>query len=355
MKNSIKSFLNALYLSILLFFVSLFSCRFWLHFLIPIREEFDVYAKYFYIILSALPFVILGVKTLYFFPRKRKENPITSGKTFKIFNLLFLFPIIFFFIPLILMSKQASHTHMWLAIDMIFSIYAMPFYWIFILYTLKKTYGIKWGWGGLLIALVSFYLFFNLSVRCPTDRPLKDYSGMCHSCDEKRPIGIVNQCSICPNRVEISNGLLCGIIANCPADKPLKGENGECYSCDDLEGILVLDCSVCPNRTIIGRHCSLSTCPKDYPLQDFRRGSCYSCDEPNGIELLSENCSICPNRSLIGKNYRSGKNCSWTTCPENYPVRGSLGSCMSCEEALHYNYNTESKRKYQELCLKKDI
>ena len=79
MKNSIKSFLNALYLSILLFFVSLFSCRFWLHFLIPIREEFDVYAKYFYIILSALPFVILGVKTLYFFPRKRKENPIQKS------------------------------------------------------------------------------------------------------------------------------------------------------------------------------------------------------------------------------------------------------------------------------------
>ena len=216
---------------------------------------------------------------------------------------------------------------------------------------------------------------------------------MCHSCDEKRPIGIVNQCSICPNRVKISNGS-CGIIANCPGDKPLKGEDGECYSCDDPEGIFVLDCSVCPNRKIIRGHCSLSTCPvdkpmreefgncsscdmlkyipfiaedqcalcpnrkvikhinngcalsscpKDYPLQDLD-GSCYSCDEPKGITLLSKNCSVCSNRSLIDEK------CSWTNCPENYPVRGPYGECMSCERASHYA--PRLREGYEEACWK---
>ena len=95
---------------------------------------------------------------------------------------------------------------------------------------------------------------------CPKERPLQDYYGVCHNCDDPDAILLnIWRCNwvensvfnnnpwrgkeneACPNRIETQGGShTCfkhTILKDCPSDKPLRDENGGCRSCDEVDDI----------------------------------------------------------------------------------------------------------------------
>ena len=346
MKNFVKAFFNSLYLSILLFFISMdigmmleFDIGY--HFDIPLRMV-SAYLYRFSIIISIFPFIIWGIKSLYYFFKKKKENILPSNKILSVSKGLSLFLVVLFFFFL---QPGDLLTRGLFQIPLLFLA-------VFTLYLMKRSYGSGWGCSGFPIILFFFYLFLNFSVRCPPDRPLEDDTGECHSCNEKETIEYAYKCSEqCPNRANLFPRRACVNLDNCSSDKPLVDRHGNCYSCDYPEALYAANCSVCPNRTTTfgsERKCTLLTCPTNKPMRG-RYGDCYSCDSLEGVEVKSlEQCSLCPNRRGIFPF-----ECLLDECPENYPVRSFYGKCISCEEASYYS-DRKIKENYEKTCLKKN-
>ena len=94
--------------------------------------------------------------------------------------------------------------------------------------------------------------FYSVLNTCPSKRPLQDYMGKCHSCDETTSIivekGRYSTTQVrnesCSNRKDARFDELFGyytvfnIMKECPKDKPLRDEHGGCHSCDEPEEII---------------------------------------------------------------------------------------------------------------------
>lgn len=75
---------------------------------------------------------------------------------------------------------------------------------------------------------------------CPEDKPLRSWYGKCYSCDYPDVIHVITQCleddkicDVCPNRIILPrNGGNRSSILKCPSDRPLMDSSGICFSCD---------------------------------------------------------------------------------------------------------------------------
>ena len=174
----------------------------------------------------------------------------------------------------------------------------------------------------------------NSIKECSKDKPLLDNMGRCHACDDEEPIDIswntyweknlTEVCSICSNREVISLKVGSGenyfcALKECPKEKPIRDYYGNCHACDEPKRIIEVEHQrglflsikevtangkrkeiiysdsspslICPNRNVVssygGRDNVLRECPFDKPLRDDI-GNCYSCDEEKSISLNAE-------------------------------------------------------------------
>lgn len=166
---------------------------------------------------------------------------------------------------------------------------------------------------------------------------------------------------ICPNRETIDGY---SILKQCPKEYPLRDYNGSCLPCLDGENFSAIgvrkpeDCEVCPNREYNDKlkyreRCQIKECPKDRPLRDDL-GNCVSCEGENTRDSIfvnekEENCGGCPNREFKkskNRHYDRSDFCQIKECPEEFPLRGVSGKCVSCDE----EYWTEDEQEDCEKC-----
>jgi hypothetical protein len=191
-------------------------------------------------------------------------------------------------------------------------------------------------------------------MKCTEDKPLRDYYGVCRSCDDPSFIFLSsygrNKCSICPNRVLSGSensycGLKCG--EGSLIDKPLTAADGTCHACDELATVAVNNvtdnCAVCPNRTLIGNVCALG-CPEDAPLPN-KSGTCFACTEEKPV-IAPDACSVCPNRLWF--NYRCILPCN-EGVNAGKPLLGADGTCHPCDVKQSIDVSANQK-KCTELC-----
>ena len=151
---------------------------------------------------------------------------------------------------------------------------------------------------------------------CPADKPLLDYFGACHSCDEEINFVVTNRedCNICPNRwtsKRFDGGYhcsICGVAGTKYANMPLLHYHDVCYSCDTTESVPQYSietpyrcANVCPNRYLDGNNCIRSECTEDKKLKDVNN-QCYECNiaSPINVGGDKEKCDACINRKLDG-------------------------------------------------------
>jgi len=224
----------------------------------------------------------------------------------------------------------------------------------------------------------SAYLVRNCALKkCPSDKPLRTNFGNCFSCDEpKLPIGDdVENCSVCPNRVEVKRyGTICP-LKKCPSDASLRAWLDRCHACDDKDDYaeVAKNCDVCPNRikakNKFGQErCKLppeqpdpnavmakdGKCPPDKPLMRWD-GRCFPCDAIEDIAIDSK-CndkwgiceSVCPNREIV---YGMGGNPpSILKCPTDKPLRDGLGRCQACDYEWDINMQFQDPKKCENIC-----
>lgn len=131
---------------------------------------------------------------------------------------------------------------------------------------------------------------YYLSLPCPAERPLRDaQTRFCHACasDEKiqldpaSKLGFKEQCAVCPEReVDRYLGFYC--ILKCPSDKPLRDFNDVCHACDGAARIYVgysyeAACGVCSGREFNHGFC-FKKCPSEKPFRDAL-GTCRAKEE----------------------------------------------------------------------------
>lgn len=218
--------------------------------------------------------------------------------------------------------------------------------------------------------------------KCPTDKPITDTKGNCHSCDDygyNIPISTseaavracektlmnykstdiaevyncdqsnvnipvsnyTDMCSKCPNRN--LGGNYCS-LKECP-DGYVKTYHGTCQSCDS-QTIYVInsaECAKCPGKEILIGHSTLACANPTCPDGQFRKidGTCASCDETGTIQVAQESdCLVCPNRLAQGSMCHPNE-CSDTAeqqgnkcvCPADKPLMAWNGNCLPCGTA----------------------
>lgn len=98
-----------------------------------------------------------------------------------------------------------------------------------------------------------------------SDKPLVDVWGISHSCDEEDPVyvaGVKENCAVCGKKRILSSGKNYCILP-CPADKPLQDYLGKCHSCNEKEDVNVWSVTnncqnTCGNKRILnGSWCIL--------------------------------------------------------------------------------------------------
>ena len=194
-------------------------------------------------------------------------------------------------------------------------------------------------------------------VKCTADKPLRDAYGVCRSCNDEAFIylghNLKQKCSTtCPNRHSSGEnesfcGLKCG--EGIYADMPLTDSSGVCHSCEETRNINVTNvhenCSVCPNREVIGHLCALPCPDPDKPMPGTD-GKCYACDDPEPLVAAQYSCSVCPNR--ISFNYRCILQCG-EGINANKPLLGANGDCYTCDEPKTVDVRHSSPR-CEEIC-----
>lgn len=131
---------------------------------------------------------------------------------------------------------------------------------------------------------------YYLSLPCPKEKPLRDaQTRFCHACDSDEKIQLdatsklsfKEQCAVCPNRqVDRYLGFYC--ILKCPSDKPLRDFYDECRACGETERIYVghtyeSACGICSEREFNHGFC-FKKCPLEKTFRDYE-GNCYAEDE----------------------------------------------------------------------------
>lgn len=131
---------------------------------------------------------------------------------------------------------------------------------------------------------------YYLSLPCPKEKPLRDVqTRFCHTCesDEKiqldatSKLSFKEQCAVCPNRqVDRYLGFYC--VLRCPSDKPLRDFYDECHACTNPARVYVgytyeSICGICSEREFNHGFC-FKKCPPDKPYRDYN-GKCYAEDE----------------------------------------------------------------------------
>lgn len=101
---------------------------------------------------------------------------------------------------------------------------------------------------------------------CPSDKPLKRWDGVCFSCDEKKVVALETwcnfdiDCDVCSNRTIIhAIGGNIPSVLNCPSDRPLIDSHGICHSCETTQYVDVrwnknFCTKTCPNRYLNTRN-----------------------------------------------------------------------------------------------------
>lgn len=131
---------------------------------------------------------------------------------------------------------------------------------------------------------------YYLSLPCPKEKPLRDaQTWFCHTCDSDEKIQLdatsklsfKEQCAVCPNRqVDRYLGFYC--VLKCPSDKPLRDFYDECHACTNPARVYVgyayeSVCGICSEREFNHGFC-FKKCPPDKPYRDYN-GKCYAEDE----------------------------------------------------------------------------
>ena len=208
---------------------------------------------------------------------------------------------------------------------------------------------------------------------CPPATPLYLKNGTCVVCDDYTIKLEVYQnqkggpCSRCSNRAYFNAGYsyIGWCIPNkCPADKPLMNYTGICYECSDSTNVTIGDittkkakpenCLACDNRVLWNEYyCTLEcpdpsqtivdgvcTCPADKPLED-KNGICHACTDNNILLWPSNNhhkkcITACGNRLFkTASGYEiTCINDAEESCDEGYFY--TMGKCVSCEVSNQY-------------------
>ena len=122
---------------------------------------------------------------------------------------------------------------------------------------------------------------------CPSDRPLRDYEiRTCYPCDTNEKItlnpllsvSLKDQCRVCSNR-EIDRYLGFSCVIKCPQNRPIRDFEGVCRACDVARPIYIGysyedQCVMCQAREFSHGFCFLK-CPKEKPFRDFE-GRCLT-------------------------------------------------------------------------------
>ena len=190
---------------------------------------------------------------------------------------------------------------------------------------------------------------------CPTDKPLLDYFGACHSCDEEINFVVKNKedCNQCSGRfatTRFDGGYwcsICGVAGTKYADMPLLHYQGSntCYACDTPDSIpqfsieTAYKCkSVCPQRLVNGNYC-LPGCPKEKPLKSAEDNQCYDCNYTGKVltsGVSGGECStVCTNRQAVMTQY-DVEYCQLKECPTDKPLLDYFGACHSCDEEINF-------------------
>lgn len=154
------------------------------------------------------------------------------------------------------------------------------------------------------------------TITCPSDHPVLDTWGDCHSCDDYNSFSTNDQES-CEQICNGKNGTTKRVndfysckLATCPGDKPLMDTWGDCKSCK-YDGPVRGDtasCSKCSNRKMQDGYCVVASC-EGRPLLDDD-GFCYPCSTSLSVQTVKGECtSKCPNRRENGSwSYGEGAN-----------------------------------------------
>ena len=142
----------------------------------------------------------------------------------------------------------------------------------------------------------------------------------------------------------------------CPTEKPLQDKDGNCHSCDEearvnLEGV-TSNCSVCNNRFLAGTFC-VKTCPNGYFMD--KNGACRDCmsETAYSVHGVEENCNACSNRFVDNAapgNYCYLKCDSLENGTEGKPLHGEYGQCYSCNDKTSINVNGQNMQRCHSIC-----
>ena len=194
---------------------------------------------------------------------------------------------------------------------------------------------------------------------CPSDKPLKSAEdNQCYDCNYTGKVLTSSvsggECAtVCTNRQAVIG--YCQ-LKECPADKPLLDYFGACHSCDEEINFVVKntsDCNKCSDRFTTPRFdggywCSIcgvaGTKYADMPLLHYQgRNTCYSCNTPDtvaqysiGSEYTCQN--VCSNRKL------NGANCIRISCTGDKKLLGSDNQCYECNISSPINVNGDKDR-----------
>ena len=155
---------------------------------------------------------------------------------------------------------------------------------------------------------------------CPNDKPLRDSSNACHSCDEGNPITLSDPTtcsSICPNRF-LNNSvdkrcIACGSEGSEVEDKPIWDNSGNCYSCNEPSNVdggssttqqqaTAENCNkACSNRVAEGQYCVRKTCLTGTFLASDN--NCYECNISTAYKSTEEECQKCLNTRIYENGY----------------------------------------------------
>lgn len=131
---------------------------------------------------------------------------------------------------------------------------------------------------------------YYLSLPCPPNKPLRDaQTRFCYACDSDEKIQLDaslkfsfnEQCAVCPNReVDRYLGFYC--ILKCPLEKPVRDFYDVCHPCNQVTRIYVSytyesACEVCESREFNHGFC-FKKCPHEKPFRDSQ-GNCYGKDK----------------------------------------------------------------------------
>lgn len=188
---------------------------------------------------------------------------------------------------------------------------------------------------------------------CPWNRPLADKSGNCYACSYENGVdvkGVEDNCNACSNReiiATVNSTAACAI--KCPSDKPLRDYNGKCHGCDETSGFPMLGSTTsqcvlkCPDRHLVRHYCA-PKCDDGYVQNTY--GNCVKCEIVNYAEINGaplDRCELCGEDFTL---YTDPALCI-RDCPEGQ-FRAGDGVCYDCDDETVYRMEGLVKNSYCE-------